>query len=145
MKKGFTLIELLVVIAIIGIIVVAVIISLNPAQRLADAQLAALKAQVAAVGTAYDVCTSYVDTTVNPAAQNLLSDCNTLALLTGTVKGGPFLKTSPSGTYIFQAAGTTNKFGCLYSSATVGTTLTYAQFLTSNNTVVTSTTAPACP
>lgn len=138
------MIELLVVIAIIGIIVVAVVITLNPAQRIADAQLAALKGQVAAVGGAYDVCTSYVDTTVTPAVQNVLADC-AMTGLTGSTKGGPFLKTTPTGTYTFQAAGTTNKFGCVYSSATVGTTLTYAQFLTSNNTVVTSTTVPTCP
>lgn len=144
--KAFTLIELLVVIAIIGIVVVAVIVALNPVQRIADAQLATLKAQVAGVGSAYDVCTSYVDTSVSPAVQNLISDCNTLTLLsTGTTKGAPFLKTTPTGTFIFQPAGTTNKFGCLYSSTTISGTVTYAQFLSSNNTVVTSTTAPSCP
>ena len=146
MKKGFTLIELLVVIAIIGIVVIVVVIAINPAQRVADAQLASLKAQVAAVGSAYDICTSYIDTSVTPAVQNSISDCNSLTLLsTGTTKGAPFLKTTPAGTFTFQVAGPANKFGCLFSSTTIGGTVTYAQFLTSNNTVVSGTSLPACP
>lgn len=142
---GFTLIELLVVVAIVGIIVVSVIITLNPSKRVADAQVTSLKAQVSAVGTAYDLCTNYVDISVSPAVQNALSNCNTIALLTGAIKGAPFLKSTPSGTYVFQAAGTTNKLGCLYSSATIGGTVTYAQFLSSNNSVVTNLSAPTCP
>lgn len=144
--RAFTLIELLVVIAIIGIVVVVVVIAINPVQRIADAQLATLKAQVAAVGSAYDICTSYVDTSVVQAVQNAISDCNSLTLLsTGTTKGAPFLKTRPTGTFTFQPAGVTNLFGCLFSSVVISGTPTYAQFLSSNNTVATSTMLPACP
>ena len=51
-SKGFTLIELLVVIAILGVLAAALLIILNPGQRVASARNARVKADIANVGTA---------------------------------------------------------------------------------------------
>jgi prepilin-type N-terminal cleavage/methylation domain-containing protein len=49
-SKGFTLIELLIVIAIIGILAAALLVALNPAQKIAAANNARVKADVANMG-----------------------------------------------------------------------------------------------
>jgi prepilin-type N-terminal cleavage/methylation domain-containing protein len=56
MKKGFTLIELLVVIAIIGVMMAAVIVSINPTKRLQDARDSNKKQIVASVSSAAETC-----------------------------------------------------------------------------------------
>lgn len=155
MKKGFTLIELLIVIAIIGIIVVAVTVALNPAKRISDAQDAALRAQVAAVGQAFDTCMGYVDTATAGAPQNLYAGCNTMLELTaspggsGGAPGGPWLKSTPTGTWGFLAsAGGGNNNGCVYTSGTVAGATTYFIFRSSLSSIATQTTAPLaadCP
>lgn len=155
MKKGFTLIELLIVVAIIGIIVVAVIVALNPTARVQDAQSAALKAQVSSIGTAYDTCLSYVDTTASPAVQNTATDCGLgqtdwLQRLAGTATtnpaGKPYLKSVPTNaTFTITAAGTVNVNGCI--NGTIAGTNIWAQFRSSDNSLVSGTTGtlPACP
>ena len=52
MKKGFTLIELLITIAIIGVLSAAVLIGLNPAQKIAQANDSKVKSDVGQVATA---------------------------------------------------------------------------------------------
>jgi len=49
-SKGFTLIELLIVIAIIGILAAALLVALNPAQRIAASQNARVKSDIASLG-----------------------------------------------------------------------------------------------
>ena len=51
-KKGFTLIELLITIAIIGILSAAVLVGLNPAQKIKQANDAKVKSDVGQVATA---------------------------------------------------------------------------------------------
>ena len=49
-QKGFTLIELLIVIAILGILAAAVLVAINPGQRIASARNARVRADLANVG-----------------------------------------------------------------------------------------------
>lgn len=123
LKKAFTLIELLVVVALVGIIVVAVVVSINPAKRISDAQVSAISAQVASVGSAYELCLNYVNTAVIPALQNTSANCGfgidtgiatVLSSPTPPPAGGPFLRAAPaSGTFTLTAAGTSNVNGCI--------------------------------
>lgn len=85
-EQGFTLVELLIVIAVLGIL--AGIVTFGVANFRSNASTAACKADLATVNVAADAYEANVGT--YPA---------TLALLTG----GNYLKTTPSGTYTFNA------------------------------------------
>lgn len=87
MKKGFTLIELLVVIAIIGVMMAAVIVSINPTKRLQDARDSNKKQVVATVASAAEACI------VKNVAVN--TTCDSVAEL---VTDG-YLKQDPTGAY----------------------------------------------
>ena len=83
-KKGFTLIELLVVIAIIGVMMAAVIVAINPTQRLQEARDSNKKQVVASVAKAMEEC--YVKN------EGSYATCATInALVTGN-----FLKQDPT-------------------------------------------------
>lgn len=56
LSKGFTLIELLVVIAIIGILAAVVLIAINPAERIAEANDSKTKSNIGQVATAVESC-----------------------------------------------------------------------------------------
>lgn len=149
LKKAFTLIELLISVAIIAIIVVAVTIALNPTQRLIDAQTANVRAQVAAIGSALDICMSHYNSATGTT--NGYTNCNSPALLSAaTTPGGPFLKTSPTGVWTFQASATppTNLNGCVYTTASIGGSTVYVQYRSTDNSVTVPplpVTAPTCP
>lgn len=49
--KGFTLIELLIVIAILGVLAAAVLVAINPGQRIAAARNSRVKADLVALGS----------------------------------------------------------------------------------------------
>jgi len=51
-SKGFTLIELLIVIAILGVLAAAILVAINPGQRIASARNARVKSDLANVGAA---------------------------------------------------------------------------------------------
>ena len=55
-QKGFTLIELLIVIAILGILAAVVLVAINPAQRIAEANDTKAKSNVSVVATAIESC-----------------------------------------------------------------------------------------
>jgi prepilin-type N-terminal cleavage/methylation domain-containing protein len=141
-KKGFTLVELLVVIAIIGIIVVAVVVALNPAKRISDAQDAALRAQVSSIGFGMNLCMSHV--IVATGTQNGYAGCNTSALLTAAATpGGPWLKTTPPATAAYMAStagGALN--GCVYISGSVAGVTTYYIFQSTSGAVTTQASVP---
>lgn len=54
--KGFTLIELLVVIAIIGILAAVVLIAIDPAERIKEANDSGVKSKVGQIQTAVESC-----------------------------------------------------------------------------------------
>ncbi len=54
-SKGFTLIELLIVIAILGILAAAILVALNPSQRIASARNSRVRSDLANLGNAANV------------------------------------------------------------------------------------------
>jgi prepilin-type N-terminal cleavage/methylation domain-containing protein len=56
LQIGFTLIELLVVIAIIGILAAVVLVAINPAERIAEANDSKTKSNLGQVATAIESC-----------------------------------------------------------------------------------------
>ncbi|MDP2638088.1 MAG: type II secretion system protein [Candidatus Levybacteria bacterium] len=54
-SKGFTLIELLIVIAILGILAAAVLVAINPGQRIASARNSRVRADLANMGNAANI------------------------------------------------------------------------------------------
>src|SRR3989344_8645750 len=54
-QKGFTLIELLIVIAILGVLAAAVLVAINPGQRIASARNARVRADLANLGNLANV------------------------------------------------------------------------------------------
>ncbi|MBU1149257.1 prepilin-type N-terminal cleavage/methylation domain-containing protein [Patescibacteria group bacterium] len=63
--RGFTLIELLVVIAVIAILAVAILVAINPGQRIASARNARARSDLASLGAAATIFN--VDTGLNPS------------------------------------------------------------------------------
>jgi len=55
-QKGFTLIELLVVIALIGILMAIVVVGINPAARIDDAEDSRAQANVRSVASGMEAC-----------------------------------------------------------------------------------------
>lgn len=149
LKEAFTLIELLISVALIAIVVVTVVAALNPTQRIIDAQTASIRAQVAAIGSALDICMNHYNSATGTT--NGYTNCNSPALLSAaTTPGGPFLKTSPTGVWTFQASATppTNLNGCVYTSVSIGGNTVYAQYRSADHSVTLPplpTAAPTCP
>ena len=99
-SKAFTLIELLVVIAVLGILAAAVLVAINPANKINSAKNATVRSDLSSFGSTASVfntdtgsstCTgggSYPSNT--GAAQTMVSPCaGTFPATTYTVKTGP--------------------------------------------------------
>lgn len=96
-QKGFTLIELLVVIAIIAILAVVVVLTLNPAQLLAQARdsnrisdFATLKSALALYGTDVNTTTPMYGTTDNLFTANISTTSASTSYITTTPGGWGF-------------------------------------------------------
>lgn len=145
-QAGFTLVELLIVVAIIGILVVAVTLTLNPTKRIRDAQTASLQASVSSAGSEFNLCMNYYNSTT--ASQNGYANCDSFSKLTSSATpGGPYLKSAPpeSG-WVFQlSSGGGSTDGCLYNWVTVASVPIYVQYESISNLVKTYDAAPSCP
>lgn len=106
MRKGFTLIEMLVTVALIAIVSGAIIIGINPTQRIRDAQDARAKQDVRSVAAAVEACLAYASTT---GATNDPSTCYTAAQLYSGANGAPFTRSStfPTGVTTTNPGGAT--------------------------------------
>jgi prepilin-type N-terminal cleavage/methylation domain-containing protein len=116
-KKGFTLIELLITIAIIGILSAAVLVGLNPAQKMKQAGDAKVKSDVGQAATAlqsYFTANGYFPLT-GSAAMN--------TALTGSGDLGTALNTTTYTYLSYQATGgtvaCTNAVGSLCGAASL--------------------------
>ena len=84
LSKGFTLIELLVVIAILGILAAVVLIAINPAERIKEANDTQIRSDVSTIASAIEAC-------FTGEATGYYDNCNTISELTS--RG--YLKTTP--------------------------------------------------
>lgn len=143
MRKGFTLIELIVTVALISIIALSVIVAINPAKRVADAQDSRAQSDARGVGVVIESCLAYVDST---GAGNSAADCSTNALLitsTPPPKGGPFMRATISSVTLT----TSGSIVCVYAKGSgSGATTHWFQYSTSTGSVtkITQAAAPSC-
>lgn len=114
LDRGFTLIEMLVTIAIIAIVSGVVIVGINPAKRIADAQDSRARQDVRAVASAIEACLSWADpsptagnlstndvracgdATVGPTNQLVGTPASPCVPTTNTACGGPFSRAVPA-------------------------------------------------
>ncbi|OGY29572.1 MAG: hypothetical protein A3F35_02740 [Candidatus Woykebacteria bacterium RIFCSPHIGHO2_12_FULL_45_10] len=116
-QKGFTLIELLVVIAIIGILVVIVLVAINPAARIAEAQQKDGQTRIRQIAGGLEAClTSRLG--AGRSTIQAAGDCTGAGYL---VTNG-YLKVLPTNVTICQgpAATTDDDKVALYTSVTFG-------------------------
>ncbi len=92
-QKGFTLIELLVVIAIIGILAAVVLVAINPAERINEANDSKVKSDLGQVATAVETC--YTST---GGGTTYATSCQSIGDSTSGLVGGGFLKQAPGST-----------------------------------------------
>jgi len=117
--RGFTLIELLIVIAILGILAAAVLVALNPGQRIAASRNARVKSDLVELGDKANL--------VN-ADSGLVSTCasggsypNTLTQTVCTIPYNAVAPVPPTGAYAYTAQ---TAAGGACDGNTVGTTCT---------------------
>ena len=153
MKKGFTLIEMLVVIAIIAIVSGVVIVGINPAKRIADAQDSKARQDVRSVASAIEACLSWADPSpaAGNASTNFVQACGlagggqlTVTPAAGCVPtaavacGGPFARAVPT-------AVTISNNGTYACANEQGATGSYWKYSTSTGSVSGPNAAAACP
>src|SRR3989338_1583517 len=149
LKKGFTLIELLVVIAIVGVLASAVLVAINPAERIAEARDSQTKNDIGSIATG--LTTYYTRKLVYPQSTTGTAACTgttsglcLLAQSTGDLKIVP---TPPqagnSGAPVWSALNTRGgantctsgikNYDCGYELASNEVSVEYPMFANSNN------------
>lgn len=105
---GFTLVELLVVVALISLLAVAVIVAVNPAQRLRDTKTAAAKRDVKVVAEAIERCiTEYLVDNTSATEATALAACDTVGDLgISTLATGQALNSSATSVCFSSLTGT---------------------------------------
>ena len=148
LTKGFTLIELLVVIAILGILDAVVLIAINPAQRIAEANDTQVRSDVSTIASAVEAC-------FTSNATGTYTGCNTVTGA-GSLQEKGFLKSAPKTTPTFDLSGDSREiiFSAPLSAQSAKTkascTATQNAYYTYNSsngssTVVCGTTSPVLP
>jgi prepilin-type N-terminal cleavage/methylation domain-containing protein len=100
-KRGFTLIELLIVVALVGLLAVAVIVTLNPAQRIRDAKTNTAKHDGKTAADAIERClTTYLTANPSFSENQAITYCSTAANLGITLGGGQVLNAAPDGSSV---------------------------------------------
>ena len=97
-RKGFTLIELLIVIAVLGVIAAGVVVAINPAKRIKQANDAKIRNDVGQIATAMQAF--YTANQYYPATVALLSGASG----SGDLKVEP--KVPPTGTAVYSVSRT---------------------------------------
>lgn len=96
-SKGFTLIELLIVIAILGILAAAVLVAINPGQKIAASKNARVKSDLASIGRSaqlFNTETALIDCTGGASYPGIVRPLPVCGLVFN-----PSLITPDSGTY----------------------------------------------
>lgn len=138
-KKGFTLIELLVVIAIIGVLAAVVLVAINPAERIRQANDTGDRSNIGQIVTALEAYAT-TNSGVYPIGTGAASTVLT-ALTTADLKRIP---TGPGGTYNYtSAAGATASLNVSLQSQALGTTNVYC-WRSATGAFTTVTSAAAC-
>lgn len=132
LQKAFTLIELIVVIAILGILAAAVLVAINPAQKIAQSKDAKVNSDIGQVSNALQAFftdTGAVATSVYPSTANFTTDITTggTLLTKGEISNVP---TAPSGAYAYLACNSTSgangNTACVTACADGGATCLYS-------------------
>lgn len=119
-KKGFTLIELLVVIAIIGVLAAVVLVAINPAERIRQANDTGDRSNIGQIVTALE---AYA--TTNSGSYPAVTGTASTVLTVLTVADLKRIPTGPGGAYTYTSAGSTASLYVTLQSQALGTTNYY--------------------
>ena len=100
-SKGFTLIELLIVIAIIGVLAAALLVAMNPGQRIAASRNARVRSDLVNMGNRANIVN--VDSGLVPTCASGGSYPNTLTQTVCTVPYHSVAPVPPTGAYTYTA------------------------------------------
>ena len=139
-QKAFTLIELLITIAIVGILSAAVLVGINPVQKLAQANDSKIKSDIGAIAGAAQSYMAGSPTGLYPTSVAVMVASKDLSSTPGTPVNFSALKTSGGAACDATACGVFAVYYALNAPVTAGNVWCYR----SATGVASETTAAAC-